>query len=215
MVETYLQSKDPRRRESSFDLVAGALCLDFINTLDDRFTKQPKELLKQYHDLVRFGEDTGTLDIRIVDALLLRRARQPEDAKQVLEIAITVREAMFAVFDAIVKKKPIPEGPMVRVNQFIQYAGRHARLVPGDGRFEWRFDVPPFDLETPLSPIALSVANLLSSDQLPLVRTCASETCQWFFLDTSKNHGRRWCDMTKCGNRAKFRRFYSRNKKSG
>jgi len=46
------------------------------------------------------------------------------------------------------------------------------------------------------------------------VRACASKTCQWFFLDTSKNHRRRWCDMTKCGNRAKFQRFYSRKKEA-
>jgi len=35
-----------------------------------------------------------------------------------------------------------------------------------------------------------------------------------FFLDTSKNHHRRWCDMTRCGNRAKVQRFYARKKTS-
>jgi predicted RNA-binding Zn ribbon-like protein len=45
------------------------------------------------------------------------------------------------------------------------------------------------------------------------VRACFSKTCEWFFLDTSKNHHRRWCDMTRCGNRAKVQRFYERKKK--
>jgi len=31
--------------------------------------------------------------------------------------------------------------------------------------------------------------------------------CRWLFLDTSKNHTRRWCDMKVCGNRIKARRF--------
>ncbi len=61
--------------------------------------------------------------------------------------------------------------------------------------------------------IARSAADLLASDELPYVRACASKTCEWLFLDVSKNHGRRWCDMTKCGNRAKFRSYYKRKKK--
>jgi predicted RNA-binding Zn ribbon-like protein len=32
------------------------------------------------------------------------------------------------------------------------------------------------------------------------------------FLDLSRNHSRRWCDMTSCGNRAKARRYYTRHK---
>jgi predicted RNA-binding Zn ribbon-like protein len=30
------------------------------------------------------------------------------------------------------------------------------------------------------------------------------------FLDTTKNHTRRWCNMKICGNRAKARRFQER-----
>jgi predicted RNA-binding Zn ribbon-like protein len=36
------------------------------------------------------------------------------------------------------------------------------------------------------------------------------ETCRWLFLDTSKNHTRRWCNMRVCGNRMKARRFHAR-----
>jgi predicted RNA-binding Zn ribbon-like protein len=61
--------------------------------------------------------------------------------------------------------------------------------------------------------ISRAAADLLVSDQLPYVRACFSKTCEWFFLDTSKNHHRRWCDMTRCGNRAKVQRFYERQKK--
>jgi predicted RNA-binding Zn ribbon-like protein len=53
----------------------------------------------------------------------------------------------------------------------------------------------------------------MPSDQLEFVRACASKTCEWLFLDESKNHRRRWCDITKCGNRAKVKRFYTRQKK--
>jgi len=46
------------------------------------------------------------------------------------------------------------------------------------------------------------------------VRVCASDTCGWLFLDTSKNHTRRWCDMKSCGNRAKARKYYSQKKRA-
>jgi predicted RNA-binding Zn ribbon-like protein len=70
----------------------------------------------------------------------------------------------------------------------------------------------PGGFETMLGPIVGSAAELLASDNLPFVRACSSNTCQWFFLDTSKNHRRRWCSMKLCGNRAKVRKFYARQR---
>ncbi len=201
-----------RRRPPRFELIAGALCLDFINTLDDRYGNEPKELLKSYIDLARFGEDTGILAPAQVDRLFERSYVSPDAAQKALDAAIEMREAMHAVFAAILNKRPVPRSPLYTLNQYIQAAAQQAQLVPVNGRFEWRFDALPEDFESVLWPIARSAADLLASEQLALVRTCASDTCQWFFLDTSKNHRRRWCDMTKCGNRAKFRAFYRRKK---
>src|SRR5438270_478076 len=36
--------------------------------------------------------------------------------------------------------------------------------------------------------------------------------CAWLFLDTTKNHSRRFCTMKECGNRAKQRRHYQRKR---
>lgn len=190
------------------------MCLDFLNTLDDRFSSEPKELLASYIDFARFGEDTGILDPAQVDRLFERSQRSPEAAQQALSAAIELREAMYAVFWARVQKKPVLQAALATFNQFVQAAAQRSRLVQVNGSFEWRFDAVPDDFETPLWPIARSAADLLASDQLAFVRACASKTCLWLFLDTSKNHRRRWCDMTKCGNRAKFQRFYKRQKKS-
>jgi predicted RNA-binding Zn ribbon-like protein len=63
-----------------------------------------------------------------------------------------------------------------------------------------------------LWPVARSASELLTSDDLAYVRGCASETCAWLFLDKTKNHGRRWCEMKTCGNRDKARRYYQRQK---
>jgi predicted RNA-binding Zn ribbon-like protein len=211
MAETYCGEKIQRRRPPRFDLVAGALCLDFVNTLDDRFTSEPKELLKTYLDLARFAEDTGILSTSEVDRLFTRSQLSPEEAQSTLAAAIEMREAIYAVFWANVNKKPAPRGELIKLNQFVQQAARHAQLVEVGGRFEWKFE-EALNFDASLWPIARSAADLLASDQLGLVRPCAAANCLWLFLDTSKNHRRRWCDMTKCGNRAKFRRFYRRKK---
>ena len=202
-----------RKRPPRFELIGGAVCLDFINTLDDRFSSQPKELLNTYIDLARFAEDERVLSDLQVDRLLAASMQSPDEAQRALRSAIELREAMYQVFWALIKKKPAPAGPLYVLNGFIQESAQHMSLVPHSGHFEWRFE-DPSNFEAPLWPIARSAGELLASDRLQFVRACASKTCEWLFLDESKNHRRRWCDMTKCGNRAKVRSFYKRQKKS-
>lgn len=202
------------RRPPKFELVAGALCLDFVNTLDDRFLEQPKELLQHYVDLGRFAEDTRILSTLQVDRLFARSTAAPEEAKRALAAAIRLREAIYHVVWPIAQKKPVPRAALYELNQFVQEAGQHAQLVEAGKGFAWKFDDMLNDFRAPLWPIAKSAAELLVSEDLENVRACASETCQWLFLDTSKNHRRRWCDMKLCGNRAKVQRFYQRSHRS-
>jgi predicted RNA-binding Zn ribbon-like protein len=209
--ETKLARKAARRRLPRFDLIAGDVCLDFVNTLDDRYLK-PKELLETYADLLRFGEDSGVLDARQADRLYERNSVDPARAQQVLLRGRELREAIHQVFFAIIHRQPVPPAALARLNGDVQSAAGHMRLVPVKGGFEWTFEnLDEFD--SVLWPIARSAAALLASDQLTYVRACFSKTCEWFFLDTSKNHHRRWCDMTRCGNRAKVQRFYERQRK--
>jgi predicted RNA-binding Zn ribbon-like protein len=68
------------------------------------------------------------------------------------------------------------------------------------------------DPELPLWALAMSAADLITSEAVQRVRTCDNAECRWLFLDTSKNHTRRWCDMKICGNRMKARRFKAQHK---
>jgi len=192
--------------------MGGPVCLDFVNTLDDRPSVEQKELLVTYLDLVGFAEDAGILSEVQTKELMRRSTLNPDNGWRALRIAIEMREAMYAVFWAVIKKKPVPAAALHALSRNVQTAAEHFHLVPGQGHFEWRLDPATASLEAPLWPIARSAGELLASDELQYVRACASKTCEWLFLDTTKNHARRWCDMTKCGNRAKVRRFYTRNK---
>ncbi len=204
-----------RRREPRFELVAGAVCLDFVNTLDDRFMPEKKELLKHYVDLARFAEDTGILKDQQVDRLMTKSMQYPEEAQRALSSAIRLREAISEIFYALARKKPVPAAALAILNGQVQEAAQHLVLMAGKHRFEWKFEADNSDLFAPLWPIARDAAELLASERVEYVRACASKVCEWVFLDESKNHRRRWCDMTKCGNRAKVRRFYVRKRRSG
>ena len=69
------------------------------------------------------------------------------------------------------------------------------------------------NLERVVWPVARSAADLLTSDLLSRVRRCEDDRgCGYLFIDTSRNRSRRWCSMESCGNRAKARRHYARQK---
>jgi predicted RNA-binding Zn ribbon-like protein len=201
-----------RRRPPKFELIGGNVCLDFINTLDDRTSDKPKELLKNYYELVRFGEDTGVLTPGQLDFFFERAHLMTEEAEEALRHAISLREALYTVFSALIKKQTARQVALDTVNAYIHEAALHSHLVQRGERCDWRFDDLRSALEALLWPIARAAGDLLASSDMAQVRTCSSPTCQWFFLDTSKNHQRRWCSMKECGNRAKVRKFYARKK---
>lgn len=61
-----------------------------------------------------------------------------------------------------------------------------------------------------LVPPADAVAQLLTTGDRGLVRTCEDPTCTLWFYDRTKSHRRRWCSMAVCGNRAKARNHRQR-----
>jgi predicted RNA-binding Zn ribbon-like protein len=193
-----------------YEFVAGALALDFTNTVGGTHSAPTHEHLQSYADLVLFARQAGALDAdeaRRLGALAERRSSQ---AKAVLRRAIKLRESAWRVFSALaMETEPAPED-LSLLSREVAEAQLHSEFVRhGDGyRFEPRSDG---DLERLLWPIARSAYDLLTSEHdIRWVRECASDTCEWLFVDRSKSHTRRWCDMNDCGNRAKQKRLRQR-----
>ncbi|MHB8645826.1 MAG: CGNR zinc finger domain-containing protein [Thermomicrobiales bacterium] len=194
-----------------FDFDTGRLCLDFANTLGDRPAARPhEEVLHSYADLVAWGEAAGIISGD--EAADYRRAaeRHPSDADAAFTRAIDLREAIYRVFSAGAAGAEPPADDLEIVNAAIAEAMAHARLVSADGHFhrQWAYDGSALD--GMLWPVAWSVAELLTAEELHRVHECAGDRCSWLFLDTSKNGSRRWCSMETCGNRAKARRHRER-----
>jgi predicted RNA-binding Zn ribbon-like protein len=216
-----------------FELIAGNLCLDFINTLDNRPSGEPKELIENYYGLARFAEDTAVLTPEQLHHLSERVHLTPDEADEAVRRARDLREALHEIFSALMNRQTAPQPAMEKLNANLHDAALHSRLIQPkavqlkavqpkalesemlpEGRLVWRFDDPPSSFNAILWPISRAAADLLASNDVALVRTCSSPACQWFFLDTSKNHRRRWCDMKVCGNRAKVRKFYARKRQA-
>ena len=217
-------TKPGTRNPPPFELIGGNVCLDFINTLDDRPSGEPKELIESYYDLARFGKEAGILSAQQYDHLLARvKTHAPREAENARRRAIHLRESMYAVFSALMDRQLVPPVAMDVLNSSIQDAAQHLRLiqrekipskiVSPEPTVEWRFDDLGSAFDAMLWPITRAAADLLASSDLGFVRACSSPTCQWFFLDTSKNHHRRWCSMQLCGNRTKVRKFYAKKKR--
>jgi predicted RNA-binding Zn ribbon-like protein len=54
-----------------------------------------------------------------------------------------------------------------------------------------------------LLPIAQAMAELLTTADFSQVKACEGPACTLLFLDRTRGHKRRWCNMAVCGNRAK------------
>jgi predicted RNA-binding Zn ribbon-like protein len=90
-------------------------------------------------------------------------------------------------------------------------AARHLRLETGDTGGPSRSG-PETDLDGVIHAVTWEAARLLVSEDRTRLKHCAARDCGWVFLDASRNHRRRWCDMKVCGNNEKARRFYRRHR---
>lgn len=194
-----------------FDLSSGALCLDFANTVGDR-RRSESEHLKNYEDLLSWAEQAKVIDRGWAAALQNQAGRRPKRATAVFGRAVELRETLYRIFAAgAAGGRPSPED-VATVNRELGKAMAHYEIVEdGEGfRGTWGRERPALDAV--LWPVIHSAAELLTSEDAVLVKECASETCTWLFLDQSRAHRRKWCDMATCGNRAKARRHYRRRR---
>jgi predicted RNA-binding Zn ribbon-like protein len=190
--------------------IGGALCLDFVNTVDWPGRAQPSERLRTYADLARWAQFGGALTGDQADAAIPTGAAAPERARETLEQARALRAALYRIFSAVTRHDAPAPADLATLNGWIGTALAQGCLTVTDGGFAWGWQDAPDRLDAPLWPVARSAVDLLTGPALPRVHQCADAECGWFFLDVSKNGSRRWCSMDGCGSRAKARQYYQR-----
>jgi predicted RNA-binding Zn ribbon-like protein len=191
-----------------FKLLAGHPALELVNTLDLRFSTEPEDLLPTYADLLRFVAQLGLLPAE--QARKLGRTVREKDAQRVLAAAVELREALAEVLYAWVDGDKPPARQVETLEKHFNAAAQQRKLRAGDLHLDWSWSGTEQQAEIPLWKLAQAAADLLLSSDAEQVKDCGDPTCRWLFLDLSKNHTRRWCDMKTCGNRMKARRHQAR-----
>ena len=212
MATTEAGPRPPGGPEYAFEFTGGRLCLDFVNTLSGT-RAEPKERLTAYADLVAWARQAGVLSEREAQRLSQLAKRRPDDAGGVRADAVRLREAMFRIFCGAAECRAQRPADMNILNTMLGRALGQVRLeaTPGGCVRAWAGGAEALDRM--LWPVLRSAMDLLTSDEeRERIHKCESPTCDWLFLDTSRNHSRRWCDMKTCGNRAKAHRYYARHK---
>jgi predicted RNA-binding Zn ribbon-like protein len=201
-------------RNVDFDGQSRPLCLELANTVRWHASDHPEETLHSYADLVAWAQRVRLISNHEARKLLRGAADQPAEASRVLKRATALRETIYCIFVALIHKQPPTQANLAELNDILAKLTRGARIVKTTKGFAWNWNVNEDALDSLIAPIALSAAELLISEQRERVGQCADDRgCGWLFLDTSKNHTRRWCDINDCGNRAKQRRHYERTRK--
>ena len=186
-------------------LIAGPRCLDFLNTVEDGRT----ERLTGYSEFVIWSKAAGLVDAAGQRRLLALAAKQPQDAAKALALVLEARQALTDLLGGRVRQRT---QAMRVINGILAQDRFVLRLESGDAEFRehWTPDCP--ELWQPLFVLLREAAALLSSPARVQIHYCAGDDCGWFFLDTSRNQSRRWCQMETCGNKAKARAHYHRHR---
>jgi predicted RNA-binding Zn ribbon-like protein len=186
----------------TIQLWGGALCVDFVNSVDYDAHDRPlpaHEALAEPRDLARWARRLG-----VTRGRRLLRVDRAE-----LGAALALRAALYAVLAAVARGERPPRAALERVEHEHAEAAAAARLVARGGT--WRADWPATDPRRVRFAVVTDAVALLGDDErLTRLRRCPGRNCGWLFLDRSGR--RRWCDMGACGSREKMRRMYARRR---
>jgi predicted RNA-binding Zn ribbon-like protein len=197
-----------------FQFVGGELSIDFCNTVGGKRGGIAREKLHSLNDFVAWAEQAKLLKLEQAEALRIDASCHPSKAAELLARAIELREAIFRIFVSAARDKTPAKDDMARLNAELAASLGRLRIGPGADGFAWQWAEEQLEPEHLLGPIARSAAELLVQPDLVVkIHQCEGDNCGWLFVDCSKNHSRRWCDMRDCGNRAKVRRHRKRHER--
>jgi predicted RNA-binding Zn ribbon-like protein len=183
-----------------FNLIAGHLALDFVNTVANRLDPaQLRECLTSSDDLSRWLQQAGIALSGKLRASDVRAAQR-------------IREQLHALFVAIARGQAVDAAALRGINTALRKVRSRQELVVKRGRIQMGWSKSATALQRALLPVLSCAVELLQADLAGRIRECEGAGCGWLFLDRSRGQPRRWCDMRDCGNRAKARRHYHKDR---
>jgi predicted RNA-binding Zn ribbon-like protein len=188
-----VKSPSPSDAQLAFRFVSGHRALDLTATFGDRH-REGVERLRQPSDLDRWLTAAG------IPISARACAEDLDDARELREVIN--RLARAALFDEAVDGTDL---------EALNDWARRPRPVPQlDRRLRRQWAGAP-TIKSALAVIASEAIELLSGPERLLIRECAAApACSLLYLDRSRGRRRRWCQMEKCGSRAKMTNYRTR-----
>jgi predicted RNA-binding Zn ribbon-like protein len=189
IVKSHSRAED----QLAFRFVSGHCALDFTATFGDRH-RDGVERLREPADLDRWLTAAGMSASTRADSDDLDDARE-------------LREAIDHLARAALRNEPVDDTDLDALNGW----ARTPRPAPQLDRRLRRQWASARAINGALALIACEAVELLSGPDRLLIRECAAApACSLLYLDRSRGRRRRWCEMERCGSRAKMTRYRTR-----
>lgn len=201
-----LSTPVPESRAARLPLIGCDLALDFTNTSSGRGHHAYVEHLKTGENVIAWARHAKALAQADGEWILGAIGADEALATRLLKRALALREIIHAIGAEVAARRRAPADSVNALAHTHAACIAHARLTPHGSGFVWSWAPQEAPVEAVLGPIALSALTLLTQADLSRIKQCQGDHCGWLFLDTTKNKGRRWCEMEICGNRAKQKR---------
>jgi predicted RNA-binding Zn ribbon-like protein len=200
-------------RPESIDLVGGHPALDLVNTVSwRRDAGRWRENLAVPLDLLTWAHRAAIVDEQQLTAMRLAIGQDTEMAEAVLGRVHELREQLYHHLADCVDH---PGGEQhIRNGSPLHRAFADAVTTSSLAGTPGRWTLQARSLEDLPRVLALHGLDLVQTMPRDRLRRCDDDGCGWLFLDTTRNHSRRWCSSGECGNRNRVRRHYARNRAS-
>jgi predicted RNA-binding Zn ribbon-like protein len=196
-------------RIKAFDglpLVGGHPALDLLNTVEFRGKQEPGDRLDSIEKLMRWSATAGLLTQDELTRVLIHSDKRSPRAARALDSAMELREALYVVMVAHLRKTPLPRAASRIVERQLRDANAASRLRYSEGEPPFSWHIPIHGPEDVAVRLADSANHLLLSLDRVAVHRCSGPNCDWLFIDHSHGHRRLWCQPNKCGNIVRVRR---------
>jgi predicted RNA-binding Zn ribbon-like protein len=192
----------------SFD--AGSLALDLLNT-DGRLGRGKGDDLQSPESLLSWLDAAGLLPEEQRRSLVA----SPPEVRMLLVEAHRLRHTVLTAVTSVVVGLPLTEGAVTALNRFLRTRARTLRLAKEGGGLVLVEEATMDSALAALAPVAEDAVHLVLEGDPSRMRQCHADGCGRWFLDTARNGRRKWCSMSRCGNRAKVAAHYRRHRAEG
>ncbi|MCW2878904.1 MAG: hypothetical protein JWQ95_3004 [Sphaerisporangium sp.] len=170
----------------------------------------PAELLRDFVNTYDVEGDTDELASPAELALWLRERALISDADRAVDddwaLAVNLREGLRSALRHNHSRDAAPEAMTAELDAALAALPMRITLVNGSPESQ------PLTTGAArgLGLVAAAILAAHADGGWPRLKVCNEGTCQWAFIDSSKNRSRSWCSMRVCGNRTKTRAYRAR-----